>query len=24
VCFVIVIEKAGQRTLGFTHNPGGG
>ena len=24
VCFVIAIEKAGQRTLGFTHNPGGG
>jgi len=22
VCFVIAIEKAGQRTLGFAHNPG--
>ena len=22
VCFVIAVEKAGQRTLGFTHNPG--
>jgi PPOX class probable F420-dependent enzyme len=21
VCFVIAVEKAGQRTLGFTHNP---
>ncbi len=24
VCFVIAAEKAGQRTLGFTHSPGGG
>jgi PPOX class probable F420-dependent enzyme len=24
VCFVIAIERAGQRTLGFTHSPGGG
>jgi len=24
VCFVIAIEKAGQRTLGFIHNPSGG
>jgi hypothetical protein len=23
VCFVIAAEKAGQRTLSFTHNPGG-
>jgi PPOX class probable F420-dependent enzyme len=22
VCFVIAVEKAGQRTLGFVHNPG--
>jgi PPOX class probable F420-dependent enzyme len=22
VCFVIAVEKAGQRTLGFTHDPG--
>jgi PPOX class probable F420-dependent enzyme len=22
VCFVIEVEKAGQRTLGFTHRPG--
>jgi hypothetical protein len=21
VCFVIAVEKAAQRTLGFTHNP---
>jgi hypothetical protein len=21
VCFVIAVENAGQRTLGFTHNP---
>jgi hypothetical protein len=21
VCFAIAVEKAGQRTLGFTHNP---
>jgi PPOX class probable F420-dependent enzyme len=24
VCFVIEVEKAGQRTLGFTHNPASG
>jgi PPOX class probable F420-dependent enzyme len=24
VCFVIAAEKAGQRTLGFTHSPSGG
>jgi PPOX class probable F420-dependent enzyme len=24
VCFVIAIEKAGQRTLGFEHKPGSG
>ena len=22
VCFVIAVEKAGQRTLGFVHDPG--
>ena len=24
VCFVIAVEKAAQRTLGFVHNPGFG